>query len=267
MVHAPCEPGQVMSENWPFFPKWAYPESKFKAEEAIRAKHGTIPYVLLRLGSVYDRLCRSLPLAHQVRRIYEKKWSRAFFPGHLSHGRAFLHLDDLASAVELLVLRRDDLQPELTLFLAEPQTFSYDEIQHRLARLIHGEKLYTHQVPRFAAKAAAWIKNAWPFGPEAFVKPWMIDMADDHYAVDVGRAVRLLNWEPKYTLRGCLPEMVGAFKTDLRGWYRANGIEMPAAIRKRSGMDRRKRPGRLYPGQMEHRREKDRDRRSENPEE
>src|SRR5262249_14209134 len=40
LVYAPVEPGQRINEEWPLEPKWAYPESKVKTEELIRAQHG-----------------------------------------------------------------------------------------------------------------------------------------------------------------------------------------------------------------------------------
>ena len=34
----------------------------------------------------------------------------------------------------------------------------------------------------------------------------MIDLADDHYDLDISRARTLLGWEPKHSLRETLPE-------------------------------------------------------------
>jgi hypothetical protein len=40
LVHAPCEPGQQIDEDWPVDPKWDYPQSKVRTEQLIRAEHG-----------------------------------------------------------------------------------------------------------------------------------------------------------------------------------------------------------------------------------
>jgi hypothetical protein len=56
----------------------------------------------------------------------------------------------------------------------------------------------------------------------------MIDLADDHYALDVTRARTLLGWEPKHSLRVTFPTMVAALKADPAGWYRANKLEPPS---------------------------------------
>ena len=54
LVHAPNRPGEHMDEDQPFDPAYIYPKSKLAAEEAIKADHGHIPYVILRLAGVYD---------------------------------------------------------------------------------------------------------------------------------------------------------------------------------------------------------------------
>src|SRR5262249_16108878 len=81
------------------------------------------------------------------------------------------------------------------------------------------------RVPRPLAKVGAWVQSHLPFVEDPFIKPWMIDRADDHYALDISRARRLLGWRPKHALRDALAEIVAALKADPPGWYRANGLE------------------------------------------
>ncbi len=198
LVHAPSQPGERINEEWPLEPKWPYPESKLKTEELIRAQRGTIPVVFLRIAGVYDDLCHSIPLAHQIQRIFERQFTSHFFPGHPAHGQAFLHLDDLVEVFARLVTRRNQLAPELPLLVGEPETLSYDELQHTFGRLIHGEEWETIQVPEKIAEAGAWLQDQLP-GEEPFIKPAMIELADDHYALDISKVCTLLDWEPKHT--------------------------------------------------------------------
>ena len=65
-------------------------------------------------------------------------------------------------------------------------------------------------------------------GEEPFIKPFMVAMADDHYALDVRRARDLLGWEPRHRLKDELPRLVAALKEDPAGWYKANGVTPPA---------------------------------------
>lgn len=232
LVHRPAEPGQFINEGWAVEPTWAYPESKVHTEQLIRDERGVIPAVMLRISGVYDDLCHSIPLAHQIQRIYERKLTSRIYSGSTSHGQSFMHLDDLVAAIVLVVKRRAQLPPELPLLLGEPEALSYDELQHTFARLIHDEDLETLAVPGALAsltKAGAWVLGKLP-GADPFIRPWMIDRANDHYALDITRARTLLGWEPQRSLRGTIPKMVATLKADPRGFYRENDLELPSQL-------------------------------------
>jgi nucleoside-diphosphate-sugar epimerase len=119
------------------------------------------------------------------------------------------------------------LLQEVPILLGEPEPLSYDEVQHTLARLIHGENWETIEVPGALAplaKAGTWVMEKLP-GADPFIKPWMIDRANDHYALDITRARTLLGWRPKRSLRETLPKMIAALKADPLGWYRENKLK------------------------------------------
>ena len=229
LVHSPAEPGQFINEDWPIRPTWAYPESKVRTEQLIREQRGDIPAVLLRIAGVYDDLCHSIPLANQIQRIYERQFTSRVYPGSTSHGQSFMHMEDLVEAIALTVERRAALPPELPVLLGEPETLSYDELQHTFARLIPGENWETLEVPgplAPLAKAGAWVMEKLP-GADPFIKPWMIERANDHYALDITRARTLLGWEPQRSLRPTIPVMVEALKADPLGFYRENDLQPP----------------------------------------
>jgi nucleoside-diphosphate-sugar epimerase len=230
LVHAPTEPGRPINEDWPLEPKWDYPKSKVKTEQIIREQHGQIPIVLLRIAGVYNDRCHSIPLAQQIQRIYERQLVSHVFPGDTSHGQAFIRLDDLVDAMVRVVERRKTLPPEVTLLLGEPGTLSYEELQRQFGRHIHGEDWQTKEIPKALAKAGAWLEDHIPFEEEQFIKPWMIDLADDHYELDISRARTLLGWEPKHSLKDTLPKMVAALKADPVRWYRENRLKPPASL-------------------------------------
>jgi nucleoside-diphosphate-sugar epimerase len=228
LVHAPCQPGQRINEKWPLEPTWAYPESKVKTENLILAERGSTPVVLVRIAGVYTDRCRSIPLAHQIQRIYERKFVSHVFPGHIAHGQAFLHLDDLVDMFVRLVHHRQQLPPTLPLLVGEAEVLSYDELQHQFGRLIHSEEWQTREIPKTLARGVAWLQDALPFGGRPFIKPWMIDHEDDHYALDITQARTLLDWEPKRALRNRLPLMIRALKADPLAWYREHKLEPPS---------------------------------------
>jgi len=240
LVHAPCEPGERINEDWPLEPKWDYPQSKVETERLICAERGEIPVVMLRISGVYNDFCHSIPLAHQMQRIHERQITGKVFPGDITHGQSFLHLDDLVDALQLTVVRRAQLPPETVILLGEPETLSYDELQREFGRLIHGPETEweTHQIPKTLAKTGAWFQDLAPVeavtGAEPFIKPWMIDLADEHYALDISRARQLLGWEPKHSLRATLPKMAAALQADPLDWYRKNNLEAPSWVEESS---------------------------------
>ena len=239
LVHRPAEPGEFIDEEWPLGPTWAYPASKVHTEELIHAERRKIPAVVLRLAGVYDDVCHSPPLAHQIQRIYERQLAGHLYSGETSHGQSFVHLDDVVDAIERAVDCRRELPPETAILIGEPDPLSYDELQHTFMRLIHGKSSETQNVPGAIAKVGAWVQDHIP-GQDPFIKPWMINRANDHYALDITRARTLLGWEPRRSLRKTLPKMVAALNAEPYAWYREHGLEPPASLRKklkRAGKD------------------------------
>lgn len=228
LVHTPSEPGLEIRESSPIEPKWAYPQSKVKAEEVLRRGHGSIPYVILRIAGVYTDRCQSIPIAHQIERIYERHLTGHFYPADVSRGQAFIHLDDLVDAIERVVQKRHELPPETTLLLGEDEPMSYGELQEQIGFLIHGKKWNTLKVPKIAAKVGAWIQERTPFVEDPFIKPWMIALADDHYDLDISQARKLLDWQPKHRLRNELSKMIQALRSDPQTWYRENKLHPPS---------------------------------------
>ena len=234
LVHKPAEPGEFITEDWPIEPTWAYPESKVRTEQLIRAERAEIPAVLLRIAGVYDDGCHSIPLAHQIQRINEGDLTSRVYSGSTAHGQSFMHMDDLVDAIVRVVDRRATLPPEIPILLGEPEPLSYDELQHTIARLIRGHSRETVEIPGAlapVAKMGAWVLDHVP-GQESFIKPWMIDRANDHYALDITRARTLLDWQPTRSLRETLPKMIASLMADPVAWYRENKLELPKELAK-----------------------------------
>jgi nucleoside-diphosphate-sugar epimerase len=232
LVHAPSLLGQLINEDAPLAPAWPYPESKVKTERMIRTLRGKIPTVILRIAGVYDDLCHSIPLAQQMQRIYERDITAYLFPGDVSAGRqAFVHNDDVINAILLAVGRRRDLPAEVTLLIGEPESLSYADLQRTFGRLIHDADWKTYAVPNFVAKAGAWVQEKLPLNRPPFIKPWMIDLADNNFELDITRARTVLGWVPRHSLRDTLPAMAAALKADPFAWYRENDLNPPLWLR------------------------------------
>ena len=226
LVHSPGEPGIFITEDWPIGPTWAYPESKVRTEAVIREERGAVPTVMLRFAGVYDDGCHSPPLAHQMQRINERQLESHLYAGSTSHGTAYVHMDDVVDAIARSVERRTTLPAESVMLIGEADALSYDELQHTFMRQIHDESYEAYSVPGPIAKVGAWVEDN-ILGQKPFIKPWMIDRANDHYAVDPTRAKDLLGWVPQHSLRRTIPKMVAALKTDPLGFYKQNALEPP----------------------------------------
>lgn len=228
LVHAPTLPGRPIREESPLEARWDYPQSKLETEEVVRSERGSIPAVIMRIAGVYTDWCDSIPISHQIQRIAERRLTARVFPGDVSHGQAFVHRDDLIRAMTMTIDERRKLDPLTVFLIAEPRTFSYDELQREIARLIHGEEDWTtREVPKAVAKSGAWIQNAMPGIDDPFIKPWMIDLADDHYEVDASRAAERLGWRPRRSLIDTLPLMIGHLRAEQGAWFRRHDLEPP----------------------------------------
>lgn len=225
LVHAPTKPGNKITEKSPVIPKWDYPLSKVKTEHLIHELRGKMATAILRIAGVYDDQCHSIPISHQIQRIYEKKLESRLFSGNIHHGASFLHMEDLVDAIELCVQKRKNLPQETTFLIGEDETLSYDALQRQISKLLYNHELSTWTLPKPIAKIGSWVQNHLPFIPPPFIKPWMIDLSDDHYELDISEAKRILGWEPKHRLSQTLPLMIQQLKDDPHKWYKMNGLK------------------------------------------
>jgi nucleoside-diphosphate-sugar epimerase len=232
LVMKPSDDGRPLTEDSPTQAEWDYPESKLEAESAIDRSAGDVPVVVLRIAGVYDDYGHSIPVGQQIARIYEKQLESYFFPGDKGAGQSFIHLDDLASCLAQTVEKRRELGRREMFLIGEEDVMSYDELQEAIGELLHGEEWPTVRIPKAAAKVGAWAKGKMASGEEdkPFIKPWMVDLADQNYPVDVSRARERLGWSPRHTLRSTLPQIIENLRQDPKQWYQEHKFPMPEAL-------------------------------------
>src|SRR5262249_8689055 len=223
LVHRGRRPGELIDEDWPRESDLPYRASKIRAEQVIHELRGGIPAVIIRPAGVYDDMGRNAFLANQIARIYERQAISHFYPGNLDSGQSYLHLDDLLDALGQTIERRAELPGEIAILLGEADTLSFGQLQRELGKLIHGQEWHTRKIPKRLAKAGAWLEDE-VLGEDPFIRPWMIDISDDHYALDISRARTLLDWEPGRSLVKVLPSIIEALKTNPVAWYKANRL-------------------------------------------
>lgn len=236
LVHEAGVPGLPITEETALNPKWAYPESKARAEKEIRSAHGDIPFTLLHLAGVYDEHTAVPTLSEQIRRIYERNPHGHAYAASTEVGQAFLHKDDMVDAFKRVVDRRNELPDENAILVGEPKTLSYEALQKEIAGLVHGERDWrTFTLPKPLASVGAWIESkSEPVVPDdidqgekPFIRPFMVDMADDHYALSIERAEQQLGWKPRHNIASVLPDLIANLKADPLTWYSENGLTPP----------------------------------------
>ena len=225
LVHAPCKVGEKINEESLVDPKWQYRKSKVLTEDLILKNRRNMSAVILRIAGVYDNRCHSIPLSNQIQRIYENQLEGHVFAGDLSHGASFMHMDDLIDAIWLTVEQRNSLPKELVLVLGEEETLSYDKLQREFSRLIYGKEWKTWSLPKPLAKIGATLKQYIPFIHKTFIKPWMIELADDHYELDCSKAKKMLGWNPKRKVKEMLPLWIEELKEEPLAWYDENKLK------------------------------------------
>ncbi|MBK5245458.1 MAG: NAD(P)-dependent oxidoreductase [Eubacteriaceae bacterium] len=221
LVYKPSSPGVPITEESPLEPKWDYPKSKVTTEKVMHEKRSKIPVVMMRVAGLYSEAGDSIPVTNQIQRIYEKQISARLYPANTAHGSTYVHRDDVINSIVLAIEKRKDLPQETILNIGDDETLSYQELQDIISTEIHGKKMPIIAIPKWFAKAGAFMQNI--FG-KAFIKPWMIDLADDHFEMDSSKAKKLLGWKPKHGLRDTLPKMIKKLKDHPKKFYQENNL-------------------------------------------
>jgi nucleoside-diphosphate-sugar epimerase len=234
LVLHPSEHGHPLNEFSSISTEWHYPISMRLAEWTVPKERQDIPAVVLRIPGVYDEDCRLVPLAWQIARIHQRNVESHFYPGDTDSGRPFLHVDDLAQCVLRVIERRRELEDFELFLIGEEEVMTYGECQERLGELMHGVEWRTICIPKTVARAGAWIKDKFTPGEneDPLTKPWLIDLAGQHYPVDIRRARERLGWQPRHALRETLAEMIRRFKRDPKQWYEGNNLPVPTEVEK-----------------------------------
>lgn len=239
LVHEPQSPGERVNEDTPINPGWAYPNSKAEAERVIAEHRGTIPVTVLRLAGLYDHMTAVPTLSHQIARIYARGFKSHLHSGDLDAGQAFIHRDDMMDLFAAVIDRRDSLPEDIAILAGEEEAVSYKRLQDAIGREIHGEDAWeTLTLPQPVAKLGAQLEVAsepvvpddLDQGEKPFLRPFMIDLSTDHYALDISRARTLLDWSPQHFILDTLPRMIARLKDDPAAWYKANGITLPREL-------------------------------------
>ena len=125
-------------------------------------------------------------------------------------------------AIKKSYVKKKELPAHCILNIGEPETLSYQYLQNAIGKLINDKGWTTYRIHKILAKMCATVQDI--FG-DPFIKPWMIDMADDHMELDISKAKSLIGWQPQHSLKETLPKMIEALKADPEKWYKDNKLK------------------------------------------
>lgn len=229
LVHEATSPGKYINEESPLEAKWPYPESKIATERLIKEAHPNVRSMFLRIAGVYNEWGTQPTLVQQIKRIYERDFESHFFPGDQRCGQSAVFIDDAVESIVSAVKNRDKIDPCTPILIGESDPPAYGDLQDAIGQAIHGSDWSTLYVPPTLAKIGASVIDAVQ-GGGAFIKPFMVALADDHYALDIRRANQLLGWSPKHRLLDVLPTIIENLRRDPQRWYSENGLGEPQVV-------------------------------------
>ena len=134
----------------------------------------------------------------------------------------------------MLIEKRDQLDETELFLVAEPNVMSFADLQEQLGMLLHGKEWPSIRIPKAVAKVGAWAKGklADSEDEKPFIKPWMVDLADDHYAVDISHIKERLGWQPQRRLDDTLKQMTANLTANPARWYAEHGLPVPDSVAK-----------------------------------
>lgn len=245
LVHAPTAPGVPITESSALKARWAYPISKLEAETVLKQTieemsesgetQGPMPYSILRLAGIYHEDCGSPTLSNQIKRVYERELTGHLYAGDPATGQSFVHLEDAVEALSLAIEKAADLPADHVALIGEEAVLSYQALNNAISMALHGEPLPVAKVPETPAKVGAELQrlaekvipDSIDQGDEPFIRPYMIDLASDHYEIDATRARATLGFQPRHRLADELPLILARLQQDPLRFYERNSLQPP----------------------------------------
>ena len=194
----PTEPGQKQGADSPRAGRWAYPSHKREAERVIEGADLPHPRVELVLAAVYSDWCELVPMYRQIERVAGRSIQARFYPGPLDRGLTYVHVDAVADAFVRAVDAFADDRGLHRLLVGEERPVTYRQINEAASRAFGNGQRLLYRVPPFLARLGAYLLVWWAKmrGVEPFLRPWMIDMAGEHFEFDLTETRRRLDWQP-----------------------------------------------------------------------
>ena len=198
--------GDRLTEDYPSEPFTEYGKAKRQTEHVVLSYADRLPVVVFRLGAVYGERQQVLQLATLMERAASGSLLFRLCPIGGDGGVPYVHLADLARAVEAALRRAE--APGQVFIVSEQGMVPYRELLGELYRRFRGVRLVPmpRAVCEQSAHALRWVGDR--IGRDFVLQPYFIRMMYERYDVDTSKARRLLGWTPRRRFEASLPAMI-----------------------------------------------------------
>ena len=187
------------SENGPLEPLGEYGSDKIAAEQLCRESNKKgLPVVILRPPTIIGPGLDEPFLLNLLASI--KKGSAVTLPGKGDNRFQFIHVEDVVSAC--LLAADNPNAPGEAFNIGGKNVPSISECVRLVAERV-GSPSYVRHVPVWLVRLAIGILR--PFG-KAPLEPEHVKIAMTDYLFDIGKAKRVLGWEPRHDIVDALVE-------------------------------------------------------------
>ena len=217
-------PGQKQTESSPTVAAWQYPASKVEAGNILRKTPIRQVVCELVLAAVYSDSCEIVPLFQSIERIRRKSIEAWFFPGRTDRGLTYVHVEDCAAGFRQCIEQRQNLKQNGSgverFLIGEQSPLTNQQIMDAATERFHMSALPKLIIPKLFALIGAIFLGF--FRTNQFVKPWMVRFSEEHFEFDCQRALKLLSWQPQFSIQDSLFKIIDLAKENPNQWLEIN---------------------------------------------
>lgn len=247
---APVIPGGRQNESSPRAGLWEYPRSKIQAERLLDQSIIRQPIVQLILAAVYSDWCELVPLFEWIELCSGYNPEKFFYPGPPNRGLTYCHIEDVVTAFKTvlekygaggelitqaekeLAEKRQKRSVEVAMeggvrekfLIGQPTPITYREIHARACTAFGGKATQLIQISPELARLGAHVTQliARTRGKPAFIRPWMVAFAGEHFSFDLTRSRTRLGWVPRHSIQRDLDGILNQAVHNRDQWLKIN---------------------------------------------